>query len=238
MTEQIERVIASGKPLAVIQKLVKAEYERLDRAAFDTAMREEYDALFPEFREMTYQEYLVSELDEEPVSEDTFASEFRVDTRVEIDYSEDETYKTYEEYANETRVVSEKWVVLDTPTFDNLYDKMSTSLDDSYPSEANIATVEEELQKILDDIANGTDNSSYTDYYCDVEEVTELVRPYVANDITDKVDDYCNGLYAELRAKEYPKLEDFADAWVKDDTDGMEAYKQACLAVKAKYPKA
>ena len=68
-------------------------------------------------------------------------------------------------------------------------------------------------------------------------EITELVRPYVAKDVTDKVDDYCSGLYAELRAKEYPKLEDFADAWVKDDTDGMEAYRQSCLAVKAKYPK-
>jgi hypothetical protein len=32
-------------------------------------------------------------------------------------------------------------------------------------------------------------------------------------------------------------MEDFADAWVKDDVVAMDKYKADCLAVKAKYPK-
>ena len=43
--------------------------------------------------------------------------------------------------------------------------------------------------------------------------------------------------YQELRVSEYPPMEDFADAWVKNDVEAMEKYKAYCLAVKAKYPK-
>lgn len=43
--------------------------------------------------------------------------------------------------------------------------------------------------------------------------------------------------YAEKRASEYPPITDYADAWVKNDEVALEAYRQACLAVKAKYPK-
>jgi hypothetical protein len=39
------------------------------------------------------------------------------------------------------------------------------------------------------------------------------------------------------RIREYPPITDFADAWVKQDEDALEEYRQACLAVKAKYPK-
>jgi len=35
----------------------------------------------------------------------------------------------------------------------------------------------------------------------------------------------------------YPPIEDFADAWVKQDEDALEEYRQKCLAVKAAYPK-
>jgi hypothetical protein len=43
--------------------------------------------------------------------------------------------------------------------------------------------------------------------------------------------------YSKMRVKEYPPLADFADAWVKQDEVALEEYRQACLAVKAKYPK-
>lgn len=43
--------------------------------------------------------------------------------------------------------------------------------------------------------------------------------------------------YAELRAAEYPPLLDLIDGLVKDDQAQVQAYKDACLAVKAKYPK-
>ena len=43
--------------------------------------------------------------------------------------------------------------------------------------------------------------------------------------------------YQDKRRMEYPPLEDFADAWVKNDQVALEEYRQSCLAVKAKYPK-
>jgi hypothetical protein len=43
--------------------------------------------------------------------------------------------------------------------------------------------------------------------------------------------------YADLRRAEYPPLVDLIDGLVKDDAAQIQAYKDACLAVKAKYPK-
>lgn len=43
--------------------------------------------------------------------------------------------------------------------------------------------------------------------------------------------------YAELRAAEYPPMADYLDGIVKGDSVQVQAYIDACLAVKAKYPK-
>lgn len=43
--------------------------------------------------------------------------------------------------------------------------------------------------------------------------------------------------YKELRAKEYPNFMDYLDGIVKNDNTQIQAYIDACLAVKAKYPK-
>lgn len=43
--------------------------------------------------------------------------------------------------------------------------------------------------------------------------------------------------YAELRAAEYPPMADYLDGIVKGDQAQVQAYIDACLAVKAKYPK-
>ena len=43
--------------------------------------------------------------------------------------------------------------------------------------------------------------------------------------------------YTELRASAYPPMSDYLDAIVKGDTAQQQAYIDACLAVKAKYPK-
>lgn len=39
------------------------------------------------------------------------------------------------------------------------------------------------------------------------------------------------------RVKEYPPITDYLDGIVKGDTEQVQAYIDACLAVKAKYPK-
>lgn len=43
--------------------------------------------------------------------------------------------------------------------------------------------------------------------------------------------------YVRQRLTAYPELGVFVDAWVKNDTEALEEYRAACLAVKAKYPK-
>ena len=43
--------------------------------------------------------------------------------------------------------------------------------------------------------------------------------------------------YKAQRAKEYPPMSDYMDAVVKGDTAAQQAYIDACLAVKSKYPK-
>ena len=44
-------------------------------------------------------------------------------------------------------------------------------------------------------------------------------------------------LYKNLRAGEYPSITDYIDGIVKGDQAQVQAYIDACLAVKAKYPK-
>ena len=44
-------------------------------------------------------------------------------------------------------------------------------------------------------------------------------------------------LYQRKRAEEYPPMADFLDAWVKQDQQALESYRQQCLDVKTKYPK-
>lgn len=43
--------------------------------------------------------------------------------------------------------------------------------------------------------------------------------------------------YREQRAAEYPPMADYIDGIVKGDQAQVQAYIDACLAVKAKYPK-
>ena len=44
--------------------------------------------------------------------------------------------------------------------------------------------------------------------------------------------------YAQKRAAEYPPMADYLDGIAKGDTAQVNTYIAACLAVKAKYPKA
>jgi hypothetical protein len=57
---------------------------------------------------------------------------------------------------------------------------------------------------------------------------TELARLQAEYDAKD---------YQRKRALEYPSMSDYLDGIVKGDTSQVQAYIDACLAVKAKYPK-
>jgi hypothetical protein len=73
-----------------------------------------------------------------------------------------------------------------------------------------------------------------------------LIRGDIAYDKDDKEIIYDNKevealvlseAYKEQRAKEYPPITDYIDGIVKGDNTQVQAYIDACLAVKAKYPK-
>jgi len=63
-----------------------------------------------------------------------------------------------------------------------------------------------------------------------LEERDALVEKKKQEDF-DKEDYYRKRLYS------YPEIGAFLDAWVKGDESALEEYRQACLEVKAKYPK-
>jgi hypothetical protein len=49
--------------------------------------------------------------------------------------------------------------------------------------------------------------------------------------------EYASQEYQRNRAAEYPSITDYIDGVVKGDQAQVQAYIDACLAVKAKYPK-
>ena len=152
MNSQIDRVIAMGKPIAVIQKLVTAEYLRLDKTTWMRDKQEEYSVLFPATREATDAEYEANFIEQAGLDEIPTYPYFGDGSRmfplynIKIDYSEDETYVSFTDWLNETRIITE----------------------------AVEATYDEDGMILTEAVA----------------EVTELVHPYVAKDVTDRVDAY------------------------------------------------
>jgi len=57
------------------------------------------------------------------------------------------------------------------------------------------------------------------------------------NQFHNQVAQYDAVKYKDQRKSEYPNFEDYLDAIVKNDDIQLKAYIDACLAVKAKYPK-
>ena len=72
----------------------------------------------------------------------------------------------------------------------------------------------------------------------EIQEVKELVRHFVAPEVPESdLDAYLESKYQEIRKASYPPVEEFLDAYAKDDTVALQAYKDKCLAVKAKHKK-
>lgn len=199
MTTKIEKALSLGK-LSGAKALLNEYYLAEDKAQWLETKQAEYDILYPLFQYAeAYELNVIDEygtLEDDWVVYDSTIDEHGVSLyclQKKIDYSEDENYVTFNDWLNETRVVSE----------------------------AVEATYDEE----------GIELTPYQ------PQVTELVRPYVANDVTPLVDAYIGSKYAELRASAYPPMADYLDAVVKNDTIAIQKYIDACLAVKAKYPK-
>lgn len=101
-TEVCERKVA--KYLIGVGNIEEAKfsvansYREEHRAKWDKAKREEYNSLFPDY-------YIGVEESEELGGQKTIW--YQTEVEIPIDYSEDENYVSYEDWLNETRVVSE-----------------------------------------------------------------------------------------------------------------------------------
>lgn len=199
MTTKIEKALSLGKTQGA-RKLLEEFYLAEDKRQWTEAKQAEYDILYPLFQYAeAYELNVIDEygtLEDDWVVYDSTIDEHGVSLyslHKKIDYSEDENYVTFNDWLNETRIVSE----------------------------AVEATYDEEGMEL-------------TPYQ---PEVTELVRPYVAPDTTDRVNAYIGSKYAELRKAEYPDIGEQLDMQYKDMLDGGTRFKDAIAAVKAKYPK-
>lgn len=66
----------------------------------------------------------------------------------------------------------------------------------------------------------------------DKPDLTDTEKKYLID-----LDGLVGSGYKEARKSEYPPATDYLDGIVKGDTAQVQAYIDACLAVKAKYPK-
>ena len=84
----------------------------------------------------------------------------------------------------------------------------------------------EAIFKLYPNVITIHDNVAYDKYENIVEYDNNAVEALIASEA-----------YKELRAKEYPDFKDYLDGIVKNDKAQIQAYIDACQAVKAKYPK-
>ena len=67
---------------------------------------------------------------------------------------------------------------------------------------------------------------------------TRLVNVYELVDVSEQMKQWKLLNYQLLREPLYPKQSEYLDAVVKNDIEAIQLYKDKCLAVKEKYPKA
>lgn len=198
LVNQIVSDMLNNSELSKCKDLIKQGLVSQHKVEWTASKQAEYDELYPMYRDMTEEEYNSrkdDDLEENPYNVISYEAAL-VDgllTQVAIDYSQDETYLTFNEWLNETRVVSE-------------------AIEPTYDGEENQLTEA-------------------------VAEVTELVRPYVANDVTALVEAYIGSKYAELRKAEYPDIGEQLDMMYKDLINGTTTWKDMINGIKTKYPK-
>jgi hypothetical protein len=67
--------------------------------------------------------------------------------------------------------------------------------------------------------------------------VAPVTEAQIATELVRLQADYDSKEYQRKRAVEYPPVTDYLDGIVKGNTAQVQAYVDACLAVKEKYPK-
>ena len=69
------------------------------------------------------------------------------------------------------------------------------------------------------------------------EDIKKPTKKAIEAEVKRLQKEYADTEYQRLRKAEYPPMEDYLDGIVKGDQAQVDAYIEACKAVKAKYPK-
>lgn len=99
-----------------------------------------------------------------------------------------------------------------------------------------ISTVEA-LNNIVPNAKWSITNYDYSGIDWQDDEISQPSQEEVYAEVERLNLEYLSKEYQRLRAAEYPPIEDYIDGVVKNDQDQIQAYVDACLAVKEKYPK-
>ena len=79
--------------------------------------------------------------------------------------------------------------------------------------------------------------NDYKDIHWISKDHTQPSQAEIEKEMARLQKEYDDLEYQRLRVREYPPMTDYLDGMVKDDQEQIQAYIDACLAVKEKYPK-
>jgi len=103
-----EEQIKSNKSIELVKKSLSLYFEELDRRKWLKQIQEEYDLSFPKYRVMSKEEYNIYQSSLNMIVEDIDLYESLENIpKIEIDYSKNESYMTFDDYLNEKKIITE-----------------------------------------------------------------------------------------------------------------------------------
>lgn len=220
MTNKINKAISLGKVKGA--KALLAEYfNKQHKAQWNEDKQAEYETMYPTYREMTTEEKLANDTNGEEVIE---RNEDYIYPQVAIEYITSEEQEVTKERELEDGS-KEEYTVAETV-------EVRTPAEYVTQSEWLAETV------VVTEAVEGEYDTEGMEVVAPVAEVTEQVRPYVAEDaevIEGLVSAYLTSRNVELR--QYKPIGEQLDMQYWDKVNGTTTWEDHIAEVKAEYPK-
>ena len=220
MTNKINKAISLGKVKGA--KALLAEYfNKQHKAQWNEDKQAEYETMYPTYREMTTEEKLANDTNGEEVIE---RNEDYIYPQVAIEYITSEEQEVTKERELEDGS-KEEYTVIETV-------EVRTPAEYVTQSEWLAETV------VVTEAVEGEYDTEGMEVVAPVAEVTEQVRPYVAEDaevIEGLVSAYLTSRNVELR--QYKPIGEQLDMQYWDKVNGTTTWEDHIAEVKAEYPK-
>jgi len=220
MTNKINKAISLGKVKGA--KALLAEYfNKQHKAQWNEDKQAEYETMYPTYREMTDEEKLANDTNGEEVIE---RNEDYIYPQVAIEYITSEEQEVTKERELEDGS-KEEYTVTETV-------EVRTPAEYVTQSEWLAETV------VVTEAVEGEYDTEGMEVVAPVAEVTEQVRPYVAEDaevIEGLVSAYLTSRNVELR--QYKPIGEQLDMQYWDKVNGTTTWEDHIAEVKAEYPK-